>query len=93
MFVWITFFLAQRPESQQRLRVELEAMRESFRATETAPSLQDAPLTDSFVREVLRMKPDSVNTVRMAAKDVEVGQYIIPKGAFCSHYHAEITVD
>lgn len=42
--------------------------------------MQEATVADSFIREVLRMKGDSVNLVRAAIRDVELGAYLIPKG-------------
>lgn len=49
----------------------------------SSPSQQtmwQATVVDSFVREVLRMKGDSVNLVRESIRDVELGGYLIPKG-------------
>lgn len=36
--------------------------------------------TDSFIHEVMRTKGDTFSTVRMAVNDVQLGQYIVPKG-------------
>ncbi|KAJ5701120.1 cytochrome P450 [Penicillium malachiteum] len=43
--------------------------------------MQEAAIADSFIREVLRMKGDSVNLVRATIRDVELGGYHIPKGS------------
>lgn len=43
--------------------------------------LKNAAVVDSFIREVLRMKNDSVNLVRSTIRDVEMGGYIVPKGS------------
>ena len=43
-------------------------------------TMQEASIVDSFIREVLRMKGDSVNLVRATIRDVELGGYVIPKG-------------
>ena len=42
--------------------------------------LSHAVYADSFIREVLWMKPDAVNAARVARKDTELAGYFIPKG-------------
>lgn len=39
-----------------------------------------AVYADSFIREVLRMKPDAINAARTAVKDTELAGFFIPKG-------------
>ncbi|PHH88708.1 hypothetical protein CDD83_7181 [Cordyceps sp. RAO-2017] len=80
--VWVTYWLALRPHCQQSLLDEVSALRGR---RDAAPldheALQRAERTDSFLREVLRMKGDSVNAVRAAVANVELGGYVIPKGS------------
>lgn len=83
--VWVTYYLALRPESQEAIRKESQFVVESS-ASDSGTSfpsqktMKQAVFVDSFVREVLRMKGDSVNLVRESIRDVELGGYIIPKG-------------
>ena len=43
-------------------------------------ALQDATLLDSFIREVLRTKGDTLSVCRKPTEDVLVGGKTIPKG-------------
>ncbi len=47
----------------------------------TARSLREARLMDSFIREVMRLKGDTISTMRYTTTDVPLGDVIIPKGA------------
>lgn len=87
--VWTTFYLALHPDCQENLRNEITNILgdNDGKGTGTAVDywdLKNAAVVDSFIREVLRMKNDSVNLVRSSIKDVEMGGYIIPKGCFPS---------
>lgn len=46
----------------------------------TYKALKDAVRLDSFIREVLRTKGDTLNAVRRATCNVPLGEYTIPKG-------------
>ncbi|KAF3106062.1 hypothetical protein TWF594_004002 [Orbilia oligospora] len=76
IIVWATFFLAVHPESQVEIRDELIKITER-----PLPDIKKALRTDSFIREVLRMKGDTVNVVRASVRDVDLGGYLIPKGS------------
>ncbi|KAE8380451.1 cytochrome P450 [Aspergillus bertholletiae] len=83
---WTIFHLALRPEYQDIIRHELhELMGHDVSKIPISEldmqTLRKASHTDSFIREVLRMKGDAVNLVRMARKDAPLGNYIIPKGS------------
>jgi cytochrome P450 len=83
--VWVTYYLTLRPHSQDSLRGEINKIvgytdKEDSTSVLDYSDLQKAVLTDSFFREVLRMKGDSVNVVRSSVRDVELGGYTIPKG-------------
>lgn len=87
IMTWVTFYLALHPDSQESIREEVTSITgQNDRKPGTAIDywdLKNAAVVDSFIREVLRMKNDSVNLVRSTIKDVEMGGYIIPKG-MCS---------
>lgn len=84
---WTTFYLALRPDSQNDIRDEITSILDK-NSKEGTPvnywDLKNAVVVDSFIREVLRMKNDSVNLVRSSVKDTEMGGYIIPKGCLLS---------
>ncbi|KAK5999078.1 Abscisic acid 8'-hydroxylase 3-like protein [Cladobotryum mycophilum] len=86
IMMWVTFYLALHPESQQAIRKEYGSVIESDGTNSSGPSASlqsmDAVVTDSFVREILRMKGDPLNVVRWTVKDVEMGGYTIPKDYF-----------
>ena len=45
-------------------------------------ALQEASLLDSFIREVLRTKGDTLSVCRKATEDVLLAGKVIPKGMF-----------
>ncbi|PCH34324.1 cytochrome P450 [Wolfiporia cocos MD-104 SS10] len=82
---WVFFQLAVHPEYLEPLREELLRIREededgSLRLT--AASLREAHLLDSFIREVMRLKGDTIATMRYTTCDAPLGEYVIPKGSF-----------
>lgn len=83
--VWVTYHLALHPDCQNYLRDEASSI-VSARGLNYSSSIvdvqtmQNAVKTDSFIREVLRMKGDLVNLVRAPVRDIELGGYIVPKG-------------
>ncbi|CRK23187.1 hypothetical protein BN1723_002945 [Verticillium longisporum] len=88
IIVWVTYFLAIHPDCQKSIRDEAESLVRSEMSGSGSEykALQDATLVDSFVREVLRMKGDTVNAVRVAVRDVELAGHRIPKGSCLSWY-------
>ncbi|KAG7444134.1 cytochrome P450 [Guyanagaster necrorhizus] len=103
VIVWVVFELAVRPESIPILRAELQDVLEvdehSGKLVLTNASLKNAERLDSFIREVMRTKGDTLSTIRLTLRDVTLGGYTIPKGqlvcplATLSHrnpaYHGE----
>ncbi|KAJ5665021.1 uncharacterized protein N7477_007469 [Penicillium maclennaniae] len=86
IMIWVTFHLGMRPGCQDDLRDEVSSILKSWDKNHTDPvvdiqAMLDAVRTDSFIREVLRMKGDIVNLVRAPVRDIELGGYIIPKGS------------
>ncbi|KAJ6143604.1 cytochrome P450 [Penicillium samsonianum] len=86
IIVWVTCYLTLRPESQEAIRKESQCVtRPNETGYQESPpeeeKMQEATVADSFIREILRMKGDSVDLVRAAIRDVELGGYLIPKGS------------
>ncbi|KNG87425.1 hypothetical protein ANOM_004275 [Aspergillus nomiae NRRL 13137] len=85
--MWTIFQLALRSEYQDIIRREIHDLtgRDSSSPIPISEldmrTLRKASRTDSFIREVLRTKGDAVNLVRMARRDVQMGDYIVPKGS------------
>ncbi|KAK7457794.1 hypothetical protein VKT23_010134 [Stygiomarasmius scandens] len=48
----------------------------------TYAALKNAEQLDSFIREVMRTKGDTLLTTRLTTRDVPLAGYIIPKGSF-----------
>ncbi|KAG6859088.1 hypothetical protein C0995_011634 [Termitomyces sp. Mi166 len=85
VIVWVVYEMAVRREILPGLRQELysilETDQETQRPTLTYASLRNAELLDSFIREVLRMKGDTISVFRLTTKDVPLGGYVIPEGS------------
>lgn len=90
---WVLFQLAVHPEYLEPLREELSRISEqnedgTFHLT--FASLREARLLDSFIREVMRLKGDTISTMRYTTCDVPLGDVVIPKGVrtrvFCHHH-------
>ncbi|RPD64783.1 cytochrome P450 [Lentinus tigrinus ALCF2SS1-6] len=80
---WVLCQLAMRPEYLAPLREELVQVLEEDEDGKlrlTAQSLREARLMDSFIREVMRLKGDTISTMRYTTCDVPLGNVIIPKG-------------
>lgn len=82
--VWIIYELATRPEYMDALRDELytcataDAISGDLRISYNA--LQEASLLDSFIREVLRTKGDTLSVCRKTTADVLLAGKVVPKG-------------
>nr|VWP00915.1 V-SNARE [Ganoderma boninense] len=82
---WVLCQLAMRPEYLAPLREELSNVLEEDETGAlrlTARSLREARLMDSFIREVMRLKGDTISAMRFTTCDVPLGNVIIPKGSF-----------
>ena len=74
-----------RPEYLAPLREELANVLEEDETGAlrlTARSLREAHLMDSFIREVMRLKGDTISAMRYTTCDVPLGNVIIHKGAY-----------
>ncbi|KAH8108863.1 cytochrome P450, partial [Phellopilus nigrolimitatus] len=82
--VWIVFEIAARPEYIPALRDEMISSAAVDPITKhpaaSYEALQNAEYLDSFVREVMRTKGDTLSTCRKTTQDVTIGEYKIPKG-------------
>jgi cytochrome P450 len=81
----VLFELAKRPEHLPALKEELDNLFECDRSSGvpvsiTYEDLRSARYLDSFIREVMRTKGDTLSTVRITTTDVPLGGYVIPKG-------------
>ncbi|KAF9050880.1 cytochrome P450 [Hymenopellis radicata] len=82
VIVWVLFELAKRPEFIEDIRAEvvLETGDDGTHGL-TYASLRNSERLDSFIREVMRTKGDTLSTVRETVVDAPLGGYVIPKGS------------
>ncbi|KAJ6595831.1 cytochrome P450 [Mycena vulgaris] len=103
VIVWVVYELGVRQEFLAPIRQELADILETDpvtgKPTLTYTSLRNAERLDSFIREVLRMKGDTLTVFRLTTKDAPLGGYIIPKNtlitplATLSHESTELHGD
>ncbi|KIY54029.1 cytochrome P450 [Fistulina hepatica ATCC 64428] len=83
--IWVLYQLARRPECISAIRTELKNIVEEDpvdgKLNITYSSLKNADYLDSFIREVLRTKGDTLAVIRRTTCDVPLGGYILPKGS------------
>jgi hypothetical protein len=79
--IWAILELAKHPELQVGLREEIitEADANGVQRL-TYASIRNAEHLDSFIREVMRTKGDTLSAVRHTTRDVKIGGYEIPSG-------------
>lgn len=91
------FELAARPSYISAIRGELFSVAEPSGDGSiqlSYDSLRRARHLDSFIREVMRLKGDTMSTTRLALEDVPMGGYVIPKGALvCVQCFELLTID
>ena len=81
--VWIVYELAARPAYIPAIKEELMAVADigpDGTHQLSYESLRKAQYLDSFIREVLRLKGDTLVTCRQTLQDTPMGDYVIPKG-------------
>jgi cytochrome P450 len=82
--VWVVFEIAMRPEYLKALREEvlhnIDPVTNDLDPSNIREAIQKAAWLDSFIREVMRTKGDTLATCRMTTADIELGGYTIPKG-------------
>ncbi|PYS94633.1 MAG: cytochrome P450 [Acidobacteria bacterium] len=77
---WTWYLLAQHPEVEQRLHAELDEVlnsREHFTVADY-PRLR---YTEMVVAEAMRLYPPAWVVGRLALKDFQAGEYVVPTGA------------
>ncbi|KAG9225432.1 hypothetical protein CCMSSC00406_0002935 [Pleurotus cornucopiae] len=83
VIMWVVCELAKRPEYIQEFRTDtFTETSEDGAQRLTYASLQNAERLDSFIREVMRTKGDTLSTVRQTVSDTALAGYVIPKGSF-----------
>lgn len=83
--VWVLCELALRPDDQQSAFDEIQSLMPDGPSGLKDEDLKAAAFTDSFIRETMRTKGDMLSTVRMAMNDVQLGEYVVPKGMLIVH--------
>lgn len=75
-----TFYvLSKHPDIERRLFAEVDAVLGGRAAT--ADDVRSLVFTDRVLKETMRLYPPAWTTGREAGEDVEIGGYLIPKGA------------
>ncbi|KAI5995715.1 cytochrome P450, partial [Pisolithus marmoratus] len=86
--VWVVFELTTRKEYLAAIREELLATVDAVDSSGihrlSYDALRRSTVLDSFVREVLRTKGDTLSIARETIRDVPLAGYTIPKGYFVS---------
>lgn len=78
---WLVLTAAIYPEMQRRIQTEIAEMVGRDREVAWADRSK-LPYTQAFVWEMMRFKPvNPVSLMRLAKRDVKVGDYVIPKGS------------
>jgi cytochrome P450 len=76
---WTFFLLAQHPEIYQKLQQEVAQVLQG--RVPTYADLVNLPYCLQVFKETLRLYPPAAMTVREALRDVQIGEYLVPKGA------------
>lgn len=75
---WVFYHLAQNPAMTERVEQEIDAaLAGRLPTTADFPNL---PFTQAVFEETMRLTPPVYFVGRMALEDVEIGDYLIPKG-------------
>ncbi|XP_061636118.1 cytochrome P450 2J6-like isoform X2 [Phyllopteryx taeniolatus] len=78
---WGLIFLIQNPQIQDKVQAEIERVIGPSRFPEMADRAH-MPYTNAVIHEIQRMANIiPLNGTRMATKDTQVGEYVIPKGS------------
>jgi len=76
---WTWYLLAQHPAVEQKLHAELDDVLQGKPLT--LADLKKLPYAEQVLQESMRLYPPVWNMSRQALADVEIGEYIIPKGS------------
>jgi len=77
LLTWMWYALSQHPDVEQKLHAELDQVLAG--RLPTYDDMAKLPYTRQVVSETLRLYPPAYAIGRMAAEDVEIGGYPIPK--------------
>lgn len=77
IMAYVVLELARHPECQESILADLS---HSSTSPVSSESLRNAIHAESFIREVLRLKGETVIAVRSPRTDVELAGYCIPRG-------------
>ncbi|XP_053560963.1 25-hydroxyvitamin D-1 alpha hydroxylase, mitochondrial [Bombina bombina] len=84
---WSLYELARHPEVQSALHAEIQGVLEG-RLIPTASEVAQMPLMKAVVKEVLRLYPVIPGNARVISdRDIEVGEYTIPKKTLITLCH------
>jgi cytochrome P450 len=73
------YLLSKHPDVERRLHAELTSVLGD--RLPTSDDVRALPYTDRVLKEVMRLYPPAWTAGRQAGEDVEVGGYVLPKGA------------
>jgi cytochrome P450 len=73
------YLLSKHPDIERRLEAEVASVLDG--RPPTADDVRALPYTERVLKEAMRLYPPAWTTGREAGDDVEVGGYVIPKGA------------
>jgi cytochrome P450 len=76
---WAWYLLAQHPEIEEKLHIELDAALAG--RLPTASDLPKLQFTDKVIRETLRLYPPAWRIFRRAQEQFQVGEYVLPAGS------------
>ena len=75
---WTWMLLSQNPEATAKLHAELDEVLEG--RLPTSADLSQLPYANAVIKESMRLYPPVSLIGREAVEDVEIGEYMIPKG-------------
>lgn len=76
---WTFWLLAQNPEAEAKLHEEIDTILAG--RTPTLADLRNLPYTEMVIKESMRWMPPVSGVGRTAIEDVQIGEYLIEKGA------------
>lgn len=75
---WTWTLLAENPDIEAKLHEELDRVLAG--RLPTLADLENLPYTERVIKEAMRLYPPAWSVGRVAIKDVQIGEYFIPKG-------------
>lgn len=78
--VWALLLLGLHPDIQEQVHDELEHIFHGSDRPATLSDYSEMHLLDRVIKETLRLYPSVPNIGREISEDVQIGQYLVPKG-------------